>query len=203
MGVFSSVEAVVEADGSRMTVGGALSLINEVLDEVLAEGDSELDADTRWALAWYEQFGFAKGPFGSAEVLSRAKNTSVGGVEEAGIVASSPGTVQLVSLDELDENWDPRSDARLTAWEVCHHLVRALTTQGEMAAAELLGWVNGSLAEGARDLAYRLYGLADRRGEAEIARSYNALVTSWPDLIRQTLDLDGPDSTDGQTTLTF
>src|SRR6266508_960530 len=161
MGVFSRYDKVVEADGEAMTVRTALGLINRVLDETLAEREADLDAETRWALAWFQQHGMGPGPFGLAETLSRAKNTAVDGLVATGIVASRAGKVRLLDRDELPPRWDPAGDRRPTVWEVAQHLIRALDTGGEAAAAELLRRVGG-LGETGRELAYRLYTLCER-----------------------------------------
>ena len=126
MAVYTRYAKVLDAAGEALTVREALALINQTLDEVLAEQEGDFDADTRWALAWFEQHGFSDGAFGSAETLSKAKNTSVTGMVEAGILTSRGGKVRLLAPPELPSNWDPRTDARLTAWETVHHLVRAL-----------------------------------------------------------------------------
>jgi len=183
MAVFSCYSKVVEADGSRMPVRTALGLINQVLDEVLAEQESEFDADTRWALAWFEQYGMNEGPYGDAETLSKAKDTSVDALRRDGLLASKRGKVQLLRRDELPSDWDPATDSRLTVWELTQHLIRRLEVGGESAAAELLKQV-GSLGDVARDLAYRLYSLCERKGWAQEAMAYNGLVTAWPELTR-------------------
>ena len=129
----------------------ALALINQTLDEALAEQEGDFDADSRWALAWFEQSGFAEGEYGVAETLSKAKNTSVAGMVEAGILASSRGKVRLLKPNELPADWDPTTDPRLTAWEMVHHLIRALEAGGEGAAAALVAKL-GAKAEIAREL---------------------------------------------------
>jgi putative DNA methylase len=182
MAVFSRYARVLETDGSPMGVRTALSLINQSLDEVLAEQEGEFDADTRWALAWFDQYGFTEGAYGLAETLSTAKNTSVSGMVEAGIVAAKGGKVRLLKKEELPPDWDPAKDARLTIWESTHHLIRALD-QGEQAAAELLRKL-GAVSEIARDLSYRLYTVCERRKWSQDAIGYNALVLAWPDLTR-------------------
>jgi putative DNA methylase len=164
-------------------VRGALALINQVLDETLSEQESTFDADSRFAIAWFEQYGFTESDFGVADVLARAKGTSVAGLAEAGILESRRGKVRLFKPSELPADWDPATDARLTDWEVVHHLVRALEAGGEGAAATLYTRV-GSRAETARDLAYRLYVLCDRKKRAAEALSYNALVQSFPEIDR-------------------
>jgi len=181
MAVFSRYSKVLEADGSPMTVRMALALINQVLDEYLAEQEGELDPDTRWAVAWFEQYGHKEGPFGDAETLSKAKNTAVEGLERAGILESRAGKVRLLSRDELEEDWDPSSDKRLTVWEVVQHMILALEKDGEPGAARLLAQVGG-LGEAARELAYRLYSICERKGWAKEALAYNMLATAWPRL---------------------
>jgi putative DNA methylase len=183
MAVFSRYARVVEASGNPMTVRTALALINQTLDEVLAEQEAEFDADTRWALAWFEQHGMEEGPFGDAETLSKAKNTAVNGLVEAGIVSARGGKVRLVQRDELPDDWDPASDARLTVWEITQHLIRSLENRGESGAAELLRKL-GSRGETARELCYRLHKIAERRGWASEAVSYNALAVAWPEIAR-------------------
>ena len=186
MAVFSRCKQVLEADGSPMRVRTALALINQVLDEYLTEQEGEYDADTRWALAWYEQYGFNEGPYGDAETLSRAKNTSVEGMTEAGILWARGGKVRLLRRDELNGSgggsaWDPSKDRRPTVWEAVQHLVRALDKEGEQAAAQLLARLGG-LGETARQLAYRLYSLCERKGWAQEALGYNMLAAAWPRL---------------------
>ncbi len=182
MAVFTRFSKVLDAAGNPMTVREALSLINQTLDETLAEQEGDFDADSRWALAWFEQFGFAEGEFGIAEVLSKAKVTSIAGMVAAGIIVSKGGKVRLLPPDELPADWDPATDKRLTAWETVHHLIRALDVS-ESAAAELVAKL-GTKAEAARDLAYRLYMLCERKKRAAEALSYNGLVRSWPEIER-------------------
>ncbi len=134
-------------------------------------------------LAWFDHGGFAEGEYGVAETLSTAKNTSVAGLVEAGIVTASRGKVRLLKADELAANWDPTTDPRLTAWETVHHLIRALETGGERAAAVLVAKL-GYKAETARELCYRLYTLCERKKRAPEARAYNGLVLSWPEIAR-------------------
>ncbi len=181
MAVFSRYSGVLEANGKPMTVRTALVLINQALDEYLTEQEGEYDSDTRWALAWYEQFGHNEGQFGVADVLSRAKNTSVEGLREAGVVEARAGKVRLYRRDELDTDWDPTKDRRLNSWEAVQHLIHALDTNGEQAAADLLSKL-GSVADTARDLAYRLYTVCERKGWAQDALGYNMLVVAWPRL---------------------
>ncbi|MFO0983239.1 MAG: hypothetical protein U1E76_16155, partial [Planctomycetota bacterium] len=183
MAVYTRYAKVLDAEGRPLQVREALALINQVLDEVLAEQEGDFDADSRWALAWFEQHGFAEGEYGVAETLSKAKNTSVAGMVEAGILESKRGKVRLLKPDDLPDDWNPAADSRLTAWEVVHHLVRDLASGGESTAAELVAKL-GTKAEVARELAYRLYSICERKKRAQEALSYNALVQSWPEISR-------------------
>ena len=187
MAVFTRYARVLNADGTALSVREALALINQTLDEVLAEQEGDFDADTRWALAWFEQSGFAEGDFGVAETLSKAKNTSVSGMVDAGILRSGAGKVRLLRPDELNDGWTPEGDVRLTVWETVHHLVRVHDQQGEGKAAELVAKL-GSWAEPVRELAYRLYRICDLKNRSQEALGYNALVQSWPEIARLARD---------------
>lgn len=179
MAVYSRYSQVLEPDGGRLTVRAALQLINQVLDEYLAEAEGEMDGDSRFAIAWFEQYAFNPGEFGVADVLSRAKNTSTAGLVDAGVIQSGAGKVRLLTWEELDPGWDPATDKRPTVWEAVHHLIERLNTHGESGAALLLAKMPGELAANARQLAYRLYAICERKGWADHARDYNALVISW------------------------
>ncbi|MFN9387969.1 MAG: DUF1156 domain-containing protein [Betaproteobacteria bacterium] len=187
MAVYTRYSKVIDAQGNPVSVREALTLINQVLDETLAEQEGDFDTDSRFALAWFEQHGFDEGEFGVANVLAQAKNTGMNGLVESGILASSRGRVRLLRADELPEDWDPATDPRLTAWEVVHQLIRVLGSGGEPAAAELLVKL-GARAEPARELCYRLYTLCERKKRAADALSYNALVQSWPEMLRLAAD---------------
>jgi putative DNA methylase len=184
MAVFSRYSKVAEADGSSMRVRTALSLINQALDELLAEQEVDFDSDTRWCVAWFEQYGMNEGPFGVAEILSRAKNTAINGLVEAGVLHSRAGKVRLLERTQLDATWDPTVDERLTVWEVTQHLIARHQTEGEGVAAGLLREVGSGLAETARELAYRLFSICERKGWAQEASGYNELVTAWPEITR-------------------
>jgi putative DNA methylase len=183
MAVFSRYAKVLEPDGSAMRVRTALSLINSALDELLTEQEGEFDADTRWAIAWYEQFGLKDGEFGTAETLSKAKNTTVSGLVDAGILAATRGRVRLLARSEYSAEWDPATDARLPVWEATQRLIRALLVDGETGASEVLLGIGG-IGQVARDLAYRMYHVSERKGWTDEARAYNALVVAWTDIVR-------------------
>jgi putative DNA methylase len=181
MAVYTGYTKVLDAEGKPVTVREALALINQVLDETLAEQEGDFDADSRFAIAWFEQHGFAEGDFGVADVLARAKVTTVAGLAEAGILESKRGKVRLLKAAELPADWDPATDERLTHWEIVHHLIRALEAGGERAAAALVAKLE-SKAEVARELAYRLFATCERRKRAAEALQYNALVQSFPEI---------------------
>ena len=183
MAVFTRYASVNHVSGEALTVREALAHINEVLDETLEEQEGDFDGDTRWAVAWFTQHHFEEGEFGDAETLSKAKNTSVAGLVEAGILESGAGRVRLLRPEELPEDWDPRKDRRLTVWEMVHHLIRALDESGEAGAARLLRKIGGKTEE-ARALAHRLYAVCDRQKRPAEARAYNALVGSWAEIAR-------------------
>jgi putative DNA methylase len=188
MAVYTRYAKVLDAEGKVLSVREALALINQTLDEALAEQEGDFDADSRWALTWFDQLGFAEGEYGVAEQLSKSKNTSVSGLVEAGIIESSRGRVRLLKPGELPADWNPATDPRLTAWEVVHHLIRVLESGGEAAAAQLVS-VLGAKAEVARELAYRLYTLCERKKRATEALAYNGLVQSWPEIMRLAEDV--------------
>jgi putative DNA methylase len=185
MAVFSRYAKVVEPTGETMPVRSALTLINQVLDEVLAEQEGEFDSDTRFAIKWFEQYGFDEAGYDPAEGLARAMNVSVKGLEDAGILVARAGRVRLLRRSELSPDWDPATDRRMPVWEVTQQLVRALWDEGSEAKAGDLVRRLGGIGEVARDLAYRLYAICERRGWADDALGFNALVTSWPEIARR------------------
>ena len=183
MAVYTRYSKVLDADDKALTVRDALGLINQTLDEALAEQEGDFDADTRWALTWFEQTGFADGEFDTADMLSKAKVTSVKGLELAGIIKSSRGKVRLLKPKELPEDWDPATDPRLTNWEAVHHLIRVLESGGESAAARLVAKL-GAKAESARELAYRLYTVCERKKRSSEGLWSNGLVQAFPEITR-------------------
>ena len=186
MGVFSRCKVVLEADDSPMTVKTALQLINRELDEYLGGIRGEFDADTRFAITWFEQNGMEVGDYGTANSIATARGISVDSVKHAGIVKSAAGNVRILNRDEIDPGWDPAADAHLTVWECCQHLIRELEQGGEQAAALLLRKIGPVHADGAKDLAYCLYDIcANKRRNASEAASYNSLITVWSELTRQ------------------
>lgn len=181
MAIFSQYTAVLEADGTPMSVRTALQLINRFFAE------DDFDHDTQFCLAWFDQQGWATAKFGDADVLARAKGTSVGGLVESGVVASSAGSLRLMRWAEMPRDWNPDTDTRLPIWEALHQLIRALNQNGETAAGTLLARMP-SHADPMRALAYRLYTLCERKSWAEDARAYNELVTAWTSIEQASAD---------------
>lgn len=185
MAVFSGYAQVLESDGSSMTVRAALGLINQVLDEVLTENGDELDPDTRFCVAWYQQHGWKRGPYGDAEQLVARYNRSVAGIAAGGVLTSRDGWVTLTRPADLDPAWDPTRDDRISLWEATCQVARALSTEGEAQAAKLLAGAlarHGIDADAIQGLAYRLYQLA-KDNHPEDAGLFNNLAGEWPGLL--------------------
>lgn len=183
MAVFTRYARVLDAKGEPISVREALALINEALDEVQTAQEGDFESETRWAITWFDQQGFETGKAGEANVLANARVTSTDGLEKAGLIAVKGDKVRLLRPKELPDDWDPADVSRQTVWEITHHLIRRLEAGGEAAAAELVAKL-GSKTEVARELAYRLYTTCERKKRAAEAMSYNALVQSWPEIVR-------------------
>jgi putative DNA methylase len=194
MAIFTRYSKVLEADGSTMIIRTALGLINQTLDELLIEQEGDFDVDTRWAVSWFEQYGMNEGPFGDAETLSKAKNTAIDGLAGARIINAQAGKVKLITWRELPANWDPDNDSRPTVWSTTQHLIRALDINGENGAAEILSRIDGGMGENARDLAYRLYSICERKKWTQDAITYNSLITSWPQIVNIIQSLNKSDT---------
>ena len=178
--VFSRYAKVVEADGTAMRVSAALSIINDVLGEVLDGEEAELDRDTRFALTWFAEHQYGPGSSGDAESVAKAKNTSLHGLADSGIGEAHGGKFRLYRRHELAQPWSPAEDDRFTIWEALQYLVAALE-RSESEAADLLHTLGGN-ADRARQLAYLLYQKANDNGWAAEANAYNGLITAWPSL---------------------
>ncbi|RKU18053.1 hypothetical protein C6500_13605 [Candidatus Poribacteria bacterium] len=179
MAVFSSYSSVLEADGNPMRVRTALQIINAELDAYFTEQEGDLDADTRFCVSWFEQYGMREASFGDADVLARARDTSVEGIVESGILHARAGRVRLLSREEYPDEWDPTSDRRINTWECTQYLIKALDQGGEAEAARLANQLRSEQVENARALAYRLFAICERKGWAQEAIAYNTLITSW------------------------
>lgn len=182
MGIFSQYQAVLNQDGSPMSVHDALILINREITDYLNPDSGNFDNDTLFSSAWFDQYGWSAGPFGEADTLTRAKGTTVDGVKKSGVIESGSGKVKLMKWEDYPGDWDPKTDHRMPVWEACHHLIRALNQKGETEAGLLLARMPEK-GEPIRQLAYHLYTLCERKKWAEEARAYNELITSWHGIV--------------------
>tara|TARA_B100002003_G_scaffold18742_1_gene15509 strand:+ start:9277 stop:12168 length:2892 start_codon:yes stop_codon:yes gene_type:complete len=188
MAIYSKYEAVLNQDGTRMSVHDALVLINRAITEYLSPDSGSFDADTQFCSSWFEQYGWSHGQFGEADTLARAKGTSVDGVKAAGVAESGGGKVRLLRWNDYESDWDPAKDDRTPVWEACHQMIRRLNNSGESAAGELLAKMPEK-GEAIRQLAYHLYTLCERKKWAEEARAYNELIGSWHAIVAASHDL--------------
>ena len=186
MGVYSRYGRVLEADGSAMTVRSALQIINQELDVYFNEQDGELDANSRFCVDLYTQSAFNNLKFGDADTLARAKNTSVAALAAKGVLSAEKGIVRLLTREELPEKVDTREES---IWLLCQQLTRAMETGGVEACAQIVAPMLGSNAERAKDLAYRLYTLAERKGWTQEGYAYNALVVAWREIQSRAAEL--------------
>lgn len=197
MGIYSRFDKIMEQDGTPMSVRTALSLINKALGEILAEQEGDFDTETRWALAWFEQNEFAAGEFGDANALALGKNTAVNALVHSGVVKSGAGKVQLIPRSELSPTWDPTADNRVVVWEITQHLIKQLQEHGEMGAAKLYKKL-GPTADIARELAYHLFTICEKKGWAQEAQAYNSLVLSWNQIVAESYNIKDPIGTQGK-----
>lgn len=203
MGVFSRYKAVLESDDSPMTVKAALQLINRELDEYLGGIQGEFDADTRFAITWFEQHGMKAGDYGIANNIATARGISVESVKHAGIVDSAAGKVRVLKRDELDPDWNPDTDTHLTIWECLQYLVRLHEKEGISHGAAIVLKKIGDKADAVKDLAYCLYDIcANKRQDAKEATAYNALIADWTELTREAATIHDTRG-DGQTRMNF
>jgi len=182
MEVFSKYDAVLEADGSPMTVRTALTLINKSIDEYFTKAESNMDQETRFCVNWFQQYTFSAGPFGEADVLARAKGTGVDKLKRSGVLEADKGKVRLYKASEYPKNWDPQKDDLTPAWEALHQMIRALE-EGETKAGLLLAKMREQ-TEPIRSLAYRLYTVCERAKKTQEAGMYNKLIASWPAIVK-------------------
>ena len=188
MAVFSRYSAVLEPDGSKMTVRSALARINEILDQVLNEQEGDFDATSRFAIQWYRQRGYSAGPYGEAQSLANARNTQVETMERDEILTSRAGLVQLTKPDDLPGEYDVLKDSHTSNWEALHHVVKVLERDGIALAGGFLkkaltrpdGAVDPDLV---KELAHLLFRVAESSGWTKDALSFNTLVTSWPEIL--------------------
>jgi len=186
MGVYSSFSKVLEADGTPMSVRSALQVINQELDLYFTEKDSELDRDSRFCVDLFSQYAFNEMKFGEADVLARAKNTSVERLAGRGVLYAQKGVVRLLTREEMPENVN---SSEKIIWQLTQQLTRAMETGGITATAKIVADLFGSNAEHAKALAYRLFTIADRKGWTKEAFAYNSLIIAWGDVQSKAAEL--------------
>lgn len=189
MSIYSSYSKVLEADGTQMSVRTALQIINQELDAYLVSQEGEMDTETRFCVSWYEQFGLSEAAFGEADVLSRAKNTAVERLVDVGVLSAVKGKVRLLKREEFVDNFDFVSYRKDMIWLIMQNLVKSIETEGEEKTAEKVVKMRNESSERAKDLAYRLYTIAERKGWTEEALAYNSLVVAWPDIQKKAAGL--------------
>lgn len=186
MAVFSRYARVIENDGSPMTVRSALARINEILDQVLAEQEGDFDSTTRFAIAWYRQHGYSTGSFGDADNIARARNTAVDAMDRAGILSSIAGKVTLLPPEAMPEDYQVLSDDSVSSWEVLHHLIVFAQRDGIDAAGAFLSDARERPdidVDLIKELAFLLFSIAEKNGWTKDAISFNAIATSWPEIV--------------------
>ena len=199
MGVFTAASRVLEPDDTPMTVRTAISLINQVRDEISGEEATSYDAETRFCIDWFDAFAFDEGDAGDAITMAQAYDTGIDDLELAGVFTAHGGRANLLNRSELQEDWDPAEDARLTDWECAQHLARVLESPegGIEAAARLYAKIDPDRSDSARMLAYRIYDICERKDRAQEAQTWNMLAQEWPALEAAAAALgdDGPPTT--------
>jgi putative DNA methylase len=200
MGVYSRYSQVLEADSTPMSVRAALQIINQELDMFFTEQDGELDSDSRFCVDLYTQYAFNDMKFGEADVLARAKNTSVDKLKNSGILYADKGNVRLLKREEIPEKTDQKKG---NLWLLTQQLTHAMATGGVVATATILATMSGVNAEHAKALAYRLFTIADRKGWAQEAYAYNSLVIAWQEVQTKVAELEALAKSAKQTTLKF
>lgn len=181
MEIFSKYGAVLKADGSPMSVHEAMIEINRQISDYLNPSGSGFDPETLFCDDWYRQYGWNEGLYGEADVLARAKSSSVEAVASSGVANSKGGKVQLLHWRDYPDDYAPEKDKKRPVWEACHHLIKAFQKGGEQAAGALLARMQED-TENIRQLAYHLYVYNERKGNAEEARYYNELMSCWSEI---------------------
>ena len=187
MEIFSKYRAVLNSDGTHMSVHEAMIEINRQITDYLSPDGAGFDPATLFCNDWFQQYGWKEGPFGVADTLARAKGTNVASIKNSGAITAEGGIVQIMNWKDYPADYDPASDKNRSTWEACHHMIRVLNQQGEEAAGALLAKMSED-GENIRQLAYFLYTLCERKGNAEDARYYNELMTSWHAIVTASME---------------
>ena len=179
IGVYSRYKSVLEADGKPMSVRAALQIINQELDSFYNEQEGELDRESRFCVDLFSQYAFNNIKFGDADILARAKNTSVQALADRGVMMAAKGQVRLLTREEIPEKVNTAEDC---TWLLTQQLARAMEKGGVKECAQIVMNIFGSNGENAKALAYRLYTICERKNWAQEGYAYNNLVVAWPDI---------------------
>lgn len=179
IGVFSRYKSVLEADGKPMSVRAALQIINQELDSFYNEQEGELDRESRFCVELFSQYAFNNIRFGDADILARAKNTSVQALADRGVMMAAKGQVRLLTREEIPEKVNTSEEC---TWLLTQQLARAMEKGGVKECAQIVMNIFGSNGENAKALAYRLYTICERKNWAQEGYAYNNLVVAWPDI---------------------
>ena len=179
IGVYSRYRSVLEADGKPMSVRAALQIINQELDSFYNEQEGELDRESRFCVELFSQYAFNNIKFGDADILARAKNTSVQALADRGVMMAAKGQVRLLTREEIPEKVNTAEEC---TWLLTQQLARAMEKGGVKECAQIVMNIFGSNGENAKALAYRLYTICERKNWAQEGYAYNNLVVAWPDI---------------------
>lgn len=199
--IYSRYSRVRDADGTDMGVREALMLINQVLDEVLGEQESDFDPETRFASRWFRSYGWNKDSSGLADQLARSSDTSLGALERGGILQTGGGKARLLPPEEMSGEWNALTDDALSIWESTVRLAGVLQRDGADGAARMLVGVQQRVQlDAVKDLGFLLFHEAEKRSDSKTAGYFNALVTSWPDIVAMANEMaaQGPKAVQGE-----
>jgi putative DNA methylase len=189
--IFSRYSKILESDGTSLSVRDALQLINQELGSFLKKNEGDMDQETQFLIDWFEQYGLDQGQFGLADILSKAKNTSIDGLSKSGLLTSKSGKVTITNRDDYPKDWNPGSESRLILWMCTQYLIKRHNEEGEDSVAKLVSQIGTGKSEDAKNLAYRLFNICERKGWINEAIAYNELVTAWPQIIEKAANLSG------------
>ncbi|WP_288266534.1 DUF1156 domain-containing protein [uncultured Bifidobacterium sp.] len=188
--VYSRYSRIVEADGSDVDVRQALEIINRIIDEALGEDGDDYDPTTRFAIKWYQSYGWSGQQSGLADQLSMACGTTPGALVDDGIFEAVGGTARLLTPGELNGPWDPTEDLHTDLWEAAVRLTGVFASGGADAVIPLLAKVSQRFPslDAIKALGFRMYHEAEKRHDADAALQFNSLVSAWDDLAPKAQD---------------
>lgn len=181
--VYSRYSRIREADGTDMPVQRALEVINHVIDEVLGDADSDYDPDTRFAVKWYQSYGWDRQDSGIADQLSRSCGTSPDMLVRSSVFEAAGGSARLLRPAELDGEWNPLTDVRTSLWEAAVRMAGVLDSKGVDAVTPMMAHVGQCMPlDQVRSLVFRMYHEAEKHKDTEESIRFNNLASVWDDL---------------------